>query len=176
MLSYDKLIKVFFLFNRIIYSLLLNYLIKTNKIHAAAPKIGKDIKTLNLKDIEDNLIKMDRAKTGNKFVVPLLPQALELIDKYADYENTSKPIFPVLSNQKMNSNLKLIQEIVGINKSLTTHIGRQTCATSITLANGVPIETVSKMLGHTKIATTQVYAKVLDDKIIKDMDKLKDRF
>jgi site-specific recombinase XerD len=73
-----------------------------------------DIKTLNLRDIEDNLIKMDRAKTGNKFVVPLLPQALELIDKYADYENATNPIFPVLSNQKMNLNLKLIQEIVGI--------------------------------------------------------------
>ncbi|MBL7789871.1 MAG: site-specific integrase [Chitinophagales bacterium] len=135
-----------------------------------------DIKTLNLRDIEDNLIKMDRAKTGNKFVVPLLPQALELIDKYADYENATKPIFPVLSNQKMNLNLKLIQEIVGIKKSLTTHIGRHTFATTIALANGVPIETVSKMLGHTKISTTQVYAKVLDDKIIKDMDKLKDRF
>ncbi|MFN9981146.1 MAG: tyrosine-type recombinase/integrase, partial [bacterium] len=57
-----------------------------------------------------------------------------------------------------------------------THIGRHTFSTTITLANGVPIETVSKMLGHTKISTTQVYAKVLDDKIIKDMDKLKDRF
>jgi site-specific recombinase XerD len=135
-----------------------------------------DIKTLNLRDIEDNLIKMDRAKTGNKFVVPLLPQALELIDKYADYENATNPIFPVLSNQKMNLNLKLIQEIVGIKKSLTTHIGRHTFATTIALANGVPIETVSKMLGHTKISTTQVYAKVLDDKIIKDMDKLKDKF
>lgn len=135
-----------------------------------------DIKTLNLRDIEDNLIKMDRAKTGNKFVVPLLPQALELIDKYADYENATNPIFPVLSNQKMNLNLKLIQEIVGIKKSLTTHIGRHTFATTIALANGVPIETVSKMLGHTKISTTQVYAKVLDDKIIKDMDRLKDKF
>lgn len=135
-----------------------------------------DIKSLCLNDIEDNLIKMDRAKTGNQFTVPLLTQALGLIEQYADYENASKPIFPVLSNQKMNSNLKLIQEIVGINKSLTTHIGRHTFATTITLANGVPIETVSKMLGHTKIATTQVYAKVLDDKIIKDMDKLKDRF
>lgn len=135
-----------------------------------------DIKSLCLNDIEENLIKMDRAKTGNQFTVPLLTQALGFIEQYADYENTSKPIFPVLSNQKMNSNLKLIQEIVGINKSLTTHIGRHTFATTITLANGVPIETVSKMLGHTKISTTQVYAKVLDDKIIKDMDKLKDRF
>ena len=76
----------------------------------------------------------------------------------------------------MNLNLKLIQEIVGIKKSLTTHIGRHTFATTIALANGVPIETVSKMLGHTKISTTQVYAKVLDDKIIKDMDRLKDKF
>jgi site-specific recombinase XerD len=135
-----------------------------------------DIKSLCLNDIEENLIKMDRAKTGNQFTVPLLTQALGLIEQYADFENASKPIFPVLSNQKMNSNLKLIQEIVGINKSLTTHIGRHTFATSITLANGVPIETVSKMLGHTKISTTQVYAKVLDDKIIKDMDKLKGKF
>jgi site-specific recombinase XerD len=135
-----------------------------------------DIKTLCLNDIEENLIKMDRAKTGNQFTVPLLTQALGLIEQYADYENATKPIFPVLSNQKMNSNLKLIQEIAGIKKSLTTHIGRHTFATTIALANGVPIETVSKMLGHTKISTTQVYAKVLDDKIIKDMDKLKDRF
>lgn len=135
-----------------------------------------DIKSLNLKNIEENLIKMDRAKTGNQFVVPLLALTLGLIEQYADYENTSKPIFPVLSNQKMNSNLKLIQEIVGFNKSLTTHIGRHTFATTITLANGVPIETVSKMLGHTKIATTQVYAKVLVDKIIQDMEKLKDKF
>lgn len=135
-----------------------------------------DIKTLCLNDIEENLIKMDRAKTGNQFTVPLLTQALGLIEQYADYENATKPIFPVLSNQKMNSNLKLIQEIAGIKKSLTTHIGRHTFATTIALANGVPIETVSKMLGHTKISTTQVYAKVLDDKIIKDMDRLKDKF
>jgi site-specific recombinase XerD len=73
----------------------------------------------------------------------------------------------------MNSHLKLIQELAKINKNLTTHLARHTFATTITLGNGVPIETVSRMLGHTKLSTTQVYAKVLDNKIANDMEVLK---
>ncbi|HVG42530.1 MAG TPA: tyrosine-type recombinase/integrase [Chitinophagaceae bacterium] len=81
-------------------------------------------------------------------------------------------MFPVLSNQKMNQNLKIIKKLASITKNLTTHLSRHTFATTITLSNGVPIETISRMLGHTKLSTTQVYAKVLDIKIESDMKAL----
>ncbi len=90
-------------------------------------------------------------------------------------ESTGK-VFPVLSNQKMNDNLKVIQELAGITKNLTTHLARHSFATTITLNNNIPIETVSKMLGHTNIRTTQIYAKVLDAKIASDMQDLMDKF
>jgi len=78
----------------------------------------------------------------------------------------------VLTNQKMNSYLKELGDICNINKNITMHIARHTFATSVTLGNGVPIETVSKILGHTSLKTTQIYAKVLDKKISEDMDLL----
>lgn len=78
-------------------------------------------------------------------------------------------MLPVLSNQKMNAYLKEIADVCGINKELTFHIARHTFATTITLNNGVPIETVSKMLGHTNLKTTQHYAKLLDTRISEDM-------
>ena len=81
-----------------------------------------------------------------------------------------------LSNQKMNAYLKEIADVCGINKELTFHIARHTFATTVTLSNGVPIETVSKMLGHTNLKTTQHYAKILDIKISNDMMLLKEKF
>ena len=72
----------------------------------------------------------------------------------------------------MNSYLKELGDICGITKSITMHIARHTFATSVTLGNGVPIETVSKILGHTSLKTTQIYAKILDKKISEDMDLL----
>ncbi|QTE39778.1 tyrosine-type recombinase/integrase [Mucilaginibacter sp. P25] len=78
----------------------------------------------------------------------------------------------MLSNQKMNSYLKEIAGIVGINKELTFHIARHTFATTITLNHGVPIETVSKLLGHTNIKQTQHYAKLIDKKVSADMREL----
>ena len=83
---------------------------------------------------------------------------------------------PVLSNQRMNSYLKEIADICGITKTLTFHMARHTFATTVTLSNGVPIESVSKMLGHTNIKTTQHYAKVLDLKVSKDMALLRQKF
>lgn len=74
----------------------------------------------------------------------------------------------------MNSYLKEIANVCGINKDLTFHIARHTFATTVTLSNGVPIESVSKMLGHTNIKTTQHYAKILDKKVSDDMAILKD--
>lgn len=119
-------------------------------------------------------IRMERQKTEISFMVPLLMPAIELVKKYLN-TSTVGPVFPVLSNQKMNDSLKIIQEIAGISKNLTTHLARHSFATTITLNNDVPIETVSRMMGHTNLRTTQLYAKVLDGKINSDMDKLKDK-
>lgn len=114
-------------------------------------------------------IRMKRQKTGVSFAVPLLPMAVSIVEKYLPNSAAKAPLLHVLSNQKMNENLKVLQELASIPKNLTTHLARHSFATTITLSNGVPIETVSRMLGHTKLTTTQVYAKVLDTKIGADM-------
>lgn len=118
-----------------------------------------------------------RAKTDTGVRVPLLPQATELIEKYRDDPRAQNngTVFPVISNQRMNGYLKEIADICGITKILTFHIARHTFATTVTLSNGVPIESVSKMLGHTSIRTTQIYAKVVEQKLSEDMRKLEQR-
>ncbi len=118
-----------------------------------------------------------RQKTHNKVKIPLLPIAEELIQKYKGHIKTkkTKTLFPIISNQKLNSYLKEIADLCKIKKNLTFHIARHTFATTITLSNGVPIETVSKLLGHTKIATTQIYARVIERKVSDDMALLKDK-
>jgi len=85
-------------------------------------------------------------------------------------------LLPVLSNQKMNSYLKEIADVCGIEKELTYHIARHTFATTVTLNNGVSIESVSKMLDHRNIKTTQHYAKILDQKVSNDMQALSSKF
>jgi site-specific recombinase XerD len=117
----------------------------------------------------------NRQKTNNKVKIPLLPVAEMLIKKYQGHIKTksTKTLFPNISNQKLNAYLKEIADICNIKKNLTFHIARHTFATTITLYNGVPIETVSKLLGHTKIATTQIYAKVIERKVSEDMEKLR---
>ncbi|OOG76424.1 site-specific integrase [Algoriphagus sp. A40] len=118
-----------------------------------------------------------RKKTDTPTRLPLLPKALQLVEKYKEHpscENGSQ-VLPVLSNQKMNSYLKEIIDVCGIHKPLTFHIARHTFATTITLGNGVPIETVSKMLGHKSIKQTQHYARILDTKISHDMMALREK-
>ena len=119
-------------------------------------------------------ISTKRQKSSSTSIIPLLPRAREIIEKYKeDYMCQLKgKILPVYSNQKMNSYLKEIADLCGIKKRMTTHLARHTFATTITLTNGVPIETVSKMLGHTNLKTTQIYAKIVKDKIAKDMKHL----
>ncbi|WP_217447861.1 site-specific integrase [Maribellus comscasis] len=85
-------------------------------------------------------------------------------------------MFPLISNQNLNAYLKEIADICTIKKHLTFHLARHTFATTVTLNNGVPIESVSKMLGHSKLTTTQIYAKVLEKKISEDMNGLKQKF
>ncbi|QEM02989.1 site-specific integrase [Mucilaginibacter rubeus] len=123
-------------------------------------------------------LSINRLKTDVPSRIPLLPTALALIDCYADHphcENSGR-VLPVLSNQKMNSYLKEIADVCGITKPITFHIARHTFATTVTLLNGVPIESVSKMLGHTNIQTTQHYAKILDIKVGADMALLRQKY
>ncbi|RXG19712.1 site-specific recombinase XerD [Leeuwenhoekiella aestuarii] len=120
-------------------------------------------------------IKTKRQKTNTLSSIPLLPTAFEILEKYKEHSCRTEQgkLLPVLTNQKSNAYLKEIADVCGINKSLTTHLARHTFATTVTLSRGVPMETVSKMLGHTSLKTTQLYAKVLDSKISSDMELLK---
>ncbi|MCM4173444.1 site-specific integrase [Arenibacter sp. TNZ] len=120
----------------------------------------------------------NREKTTKPIHIPLLPKALDIIDKYKDNQKAilQGRVFPKISNQKLNSYLKEIADVCGIEKNLTFHIARHTFATTVTLSNGMPIETVSKLLGHSKIATTQIYAKVIERKVSDDMHRLRKHF
>ncbi|WP_418264202.1 site-specific integrase [Flavobacterium faecale] len=126
----------------------------------------------------DKWIFKNRQKTETTSKIPLLPMAQEIINKYQNHPISlnQNRLLPILSNQKMNSYLKEIATVCGINKELTFHIARHTFATTVTLSNGVPLETVSKMLGHTNLKTTQHYAKILDKKISQDMMVLRTKF
>jgi len=117
-----------------------------------------------------------RQKTNVTSRIPPLPVALEIIDRYKDHVSCRMKgmVLPVLSNQKLNSYLKAIADRCSIHFNLTFHIARHTFATTVTLSNGIPIETVSRMLGHRNLKTTQHYAKILDKKISEDMKKLRD--
>ncbi|HFK5574005.1 recombinase [Elizabethkingia anophelis] len=119
-----------------------------------------------------------RQKTKTTSNIPLLSQAEHIIEKYSTHPTcmNSGRLLPILSNQKMNAYLKEIADLCGVNKELTYHIARHTFATTITLSNGVSIESVSKMLGHKNIRTTQHYAKILDSKVSEDMILLKQKF
>ncbi|MBK3516672.1 site-specific integrase [Carboxylicivirga marina] len=118
-----------------------------------------------------------RQKTEMPVHIPLLPAAQVIVEKYKDSPKAinQNKLFPSISNQRLNSYLKEIADVCNIKKNLSFHIARHTFATTIALSNGVPIETVSKILGHTKLSTTQVYAKVLENKISEDMLALKDK-
>ena len=133
-----------------------------------------DIATLRAKDMYtddkgDRWIWREREKTANEYKVPLLPQAVEILNRY----DLGKRLLPVKTNQKTNEYLKEIATLCEIEENLTFHMARHTFATTITLSNNVPIETVSKMLGHSDLKTTQIYAKVVDEKMKSDMDALR---
>lgn len=118
-----------------------------------------------------------RAKTDTSSRIPLLPIANDIIQKYKNAPDVLRSglLLPKLSNQKINDYLKEIAVKCEFNKKLTFHCARHTFATTVTLTNDVPIETVSKMLGHKSIRTTQIYAKILDSKVSSDMQKLRDK-
>jgi site-specific recombinase XerD len=130
-------------------------------------------------DNEGNLwIRKERHKTGIMCNVPLLEVPLGIIEKYKEHPLCQKRgiLLPVLSNQKMNSYLKEIADMCGIKKNLSTHTGRHTFCSVVTLANGVSLENIAKMVGHTNTRMTVRYAKVLDQSILRDMQGVKESF
>ena len=138
-----------------------------------------DVKKLSRNEIAigvDNKkwVMTKRTKTDTSARIPLLKPALDIIKKYKGHPRCENEgiVLPVFSNQKVNSYLKEIAKDCDIPQNLTFHLARHTFATTVTLTNGVPIESVSKMLGHIDIKTTQHYAKVIDEKISEDMKAL----
>lgn len=119
----------------------------------------------------DIWIRKAREKTDNMCNIPLLKIPQMILEKYKDHPIRQKTgaLLPVTSNQKMNSYLKEIATRCDIKKNLTTHVARHTAASVVFLANGVSIENVAKMLGHSDIRMTQHYAKVMDSSIKRDM-------
>lgn len=142
-----------------------------------------DVHKLKLADVSigvdgERWIFTYRKKTDTRVAIPLLPIAAGILDKYKDHPCClhSNRALPVSSNQKMNEYLVEIAALCGVNKTLGNRIAKRTFGTTVTLLNGVPIESVSKMLGHTNIRTTQLYAKVLDTKVSEDMAPLMGKF
>lgn len=141
-----------------------------------------DVKKLKKSELEktpDGLwwIKTNRQKTKQRSQIPLLEIAKNIIDSYTNLDELRADdlIFPVMSNQKLNAYLKEVADLCGIEKTLTYHVARHTFATTVTLQNGVSIESVSRMMGHTNIKTTQHYARIVDKKIAGDMVALSQR-
>ena len=136
-----------------------------------------DIKQLRREDLTvgsngEMVIRKQRQKSGVFYNVPLLPIARQILDKYKDIPLPNGQVLPVPTNQKMNEYLHEIADLCGINKTFSTHAARHTFATTVTLANNVSIESVSKMLGHKNIKMTQHYAKILEKTVVREMGEL----
>ena len=138
-----------------------------------------DVKKLKRAEIEGNdsmgfWIRTRRQKTGGRANIPLLDIPMSIIRNYCQLEllDADDSILPILSNQKMNAYLKELADLCNIQKQLSYHVARHTFATTVTMMNGVPIETVSKMLGHKNIHSTQHYARIVDKKVGDDMKLL----
>lgn len=138
-----------------------------------------DLKLLRAENIRTSFdgnqwIMTHRHKTDTPVNVPILDIPMELIERYRGVSKKGY-ILPILSNQKMNQYLKDVAKACGIEKNITFHMARHTFATTVTLSQGVPIESVSKMLGHTQIKTTQIYARITNEKISRDMAVLAEK-
>jgi len=148
----------------------------TGLAYVDAAKLSKEhiIKGIDGED----WISIMRTKTKIKCRIPILPEAKRILEKYKNDPScqVSGKLLPILSNQKMNAYLKEIADLCGITKNLTFHIARHSFATTITLSNNVPLESVSKMMGHSNTIMTQKYAKILDKKLSDDMALLRVKF
>lgn len=132
--------------------------------------------TANLETSENGTVwvKAAREKTGVSFEIPLLDLPRHIINKYRDIMPDGR-LLPMYGNSELNKELKLLATVCGIDRKLTFHMARHTYATEITLSHGVPMETASRMLGHSRVDTTQIYAQVTDNKIDADTQALDER-
>lgn len=140
-----------------------------------------DVKQFSKKNLITNAdgstyIHKPRQKTGQLSIIPLLPPAEKILLRYSPTGNVADFDWKVITNQKINEHLKDIAKLAGLEQSLFFHLARHTFATTVTLSNGIPIETVSRMLGHTNIKMTQRYAKISGHKIIEDMKRIRHLF
>lgn len=136
---------------------------------------AQSLKESNLTQTEErSYIKFSQEKTSNTVFIPLLPKAKVIIEKYntTDERIVLKKLLPKITNQKLNAYLKVIANLVGINKELTHHMARHTFATTICLNNNMPMEDVSKLLGHTNIKTTQVYGRITEQRLNNSIDEI----
>lgn len=122
-------------------------------------------------------LQIKQAKTGEALLIPVFAPAMDIIKKYehSGERKILNRVLPKITNQKLNSYLKIIADITGINKTLTHHVARHTCATTILLSNDAPIEAVSRWLGHTSIKTTQIYAKITNRYLQQVADGIKSK-
>ena len=138
-----------------------------------------NLKHSDIRNREDGslMIVLERRKTGVSACIPVLPIALKILDKYKDSQFTGwgGKVFRMQTVSGMDRHLKKIAEVAKVDKCLTFHMGRHTYSTTVCLSHGVPIETLSRMLGHSSIATTQIYAEVTRMKINEDMTNLEKR-
>lgn len=140
-----------------------------------------EVKQLKKEDITVGIdgnrwIKVRRQKSKTQALVPLLEEAKKVLEKYKDFSEGHPEglLLPTPSNVTLNRDVKELAGMAGIRKHLTFHVARHTFATTVTLLNEVPIETVSKLLGHKKLSTTRKYARVIEQKISRDMNNLKE--
>lgn len=136
-----------------------------------------DVGKLTEKSIEKDAkgkywIQVEMEKTGDYHRIPLFDPALEIINKHSEEAEITGKLLPVRSNQKVNAYLKVIADMCQIEKHLTFHMARHTCATTVTLSRDMPIEFVSQLLGHKDISTTQIYAKITNQYMQKHADEL----
>ncbi len=122
-------------------------------------------------------VRKRREKTNNMCNIPSMEVPMNILERYKQHPDCVRKgvLLPVPTNQKMNGYLKKIADLCGIKKQLATHTGRYTYATSVCLANGVSIENVAKMLGHSDTKMIRHYARMLDKSILKDMRKVNER-
>ncbi len=132
------------------------------------------VENLEIAEDETVWIKAVREKTGVEFEIPLLDLPQHIIDKYRDIMPDGK-LLPMYGNSELNKGLKCLAAVCGIDRKLTFHMARHTYATEIALSHGVPMETVCRMLGHSRVDTTQIYAQVTDNKIDTDTQSLDER-
>ena len=135
--------------------------------------LSLDMNKIVFSKANGNSIRIKQEKTDEYVEMPVLKQTQAIIDRYdGEYRKITGKVLPQISNQKVNAFLKMIADAVGIKKRLTHHMARHTCATTVLLSQNVPLEVVSKWLGHNSIKSTQVYGKITNKYMMEHAKRL----